>query len=143
MKEVDKYHIKHHKSSPYRPQTNSVVEATNKNIITIIKKMTQTYKDWHEKVPYSLWGYRTTVRTSTGETPFALVYGMDAVQPIEIEFPTLRVLLESQVVEEDWCKSRYNQLALMEDKSLDALCHTQMYQNRMAKAFNRVKPRNI
>ncbi|MGV7727662.1 hypothetical protein PJN26_29580, partial [Mycobacterium kansasii] len=71
---------------------------------------------------------RTTMRTSTGETPYILVYGMDAVQPIEIELPTLRVMLETQVTEEDWVQSRYNQLTLIEDKWLDALCKMQAYQ---------------
>ena len=59
--------------------------------------------------------------------PSSLVYGMDAVKPIEIEFPTLRVLLESHVTEEDWALSRYDQLTLMEDKRLDVLCKTQAY----------------
>ena len=95
LKVLDEFKIQHHKSSPYRPQTNGAVEAANKNVITIIKKMTCTYKDWHEKLPYALWGYRTMARTSTDETPFSLVYGMDVVQPIEIKLPTLRVLLES------------------------------------------------
>ncbi|XP_047330988.1 uncharacterized protein LOC124934495 [Impatiens glandulifera] len=138
------FKIEHHKSSPYRPQTNGVVEAANKNVISILKKATQTYRDWHEKLPYALWGYRTTARTSTGETPYSLVYGMEAVQPIELELPTLRVLLESHVIEEDWLKSRYDQLSLMEDRRLDALCKTQAYQQRMTRAFNKkVKPRHL
>ncbi|XP_047313953.1 uncharacterized protein LOC124917607 [Impatiens glandulifera] len=138
------FKIEHHKSSPYRPQTNGAVEAANKNVISILKKTTQTYRDWHEKLPYALWGYRTTAWTSTGETPYSLVYGMEAVQPIELELPTLRVLLESHVIEEDWLKSRYDQLSLMEDRRLDALCKTQAYQQRMARAFNKkVKPRHL
>ena len=47
---------------------------------------------------------------------------MDAVTPIEIEFPTLRVMLESQAIEADWAQARYDQLALMEDRRLNALC---------------------
>ena len=34
--------------------------------------------------------YRTTPRRSTGETPFSMTYGSEAVIPIEIGFPTLR-----------------------------------------------------
>ncbi|XP_047331527.1 uncharacterized protein LOC124935113 [Impatiens glandulifera] len=138
------FKIEHHKSSPYRPQTNGAIDAANKNVISILKKTTQTYRDWHEKLPYAMWGYRTTARTSTGETPYSLGYGMEAVQPIELELPTLRVLLESHVIEEDWLKSRYDQLSLMEDRRLDALCKTQAYQQHMARAFNKkVKPRHL
>ena len=57
---------------------NEVVEAANKNVKKIVAKMTDTYKDWHEKLPFALHAYRTTVRTSTGGTPFSLVYGMEA-----------------------------------------------------------------
>src|ERR1044072_524108 len=77
------FKIKHHNSSPYRPKMNDAVEVANKNIKKIIQKMTVTYKYWHEMLPFALHGYRTTVRTSTGATPFSLVYGMEAVLPIE------------------------------------------------------------
>ena len=33
--------------------------------------------------------YRTTKRSSTGETPFAMVYGTEAIIPTEIGLPTL------------------------------------------------------
>ena len=61
---------------------NGAVEAANKNIKKIIAKMTITYKDWHEMLPYALHGYRTTIRTSTGATPYSLVYGMKAITPV-------------------------------------------------------------
>ena len=47
---------------------NGAVQATNKNIKKIIQKMTISYKDWHEMLPWALHGYQTFVRTSTGAT---------------------------------------------------------------------------
>ena len=91
-----------HNSSPYRPQTNGAVEAANKNIKKIVQKMVTTYKDWHEMLPYALHGYRTTVRISTGATPFSLVYGMEAVLPLEVEIPSLRVIMEAKLSEAEW-----------------------------------------
>ena len=79
------FKIQHHHSSPYRPKMNGAVEATNKNIKKIIQKMKVTYKDWHEMLPFSLNGYRTTARASTRATPYSLVYGMEAVLPIEVQ----------------------------------------------------------
>ncbi|PKI78929.1 hypothetical protein CRG98_000676 [Punica granatum] len=61
---------------------NGVVEATNKNIKKIIEKMTVNYKDWHEMLPFALLAYRTSIRSSTGATPYSLVYGMETVLPI-------------------------------------------------------------
>ncbi|KAA3479531.1 RNA-directed DNA polymerase (Reverse transcriptase), Ribonuclease H [Gossypium australe] len=93
------FKIKHHNSSPYRPKMNGAVEAANKNIKKIVGKMTETYRDWHEKLPFALYAYRTSVRTSTGATPFSLVYGMEAVLPIEVKIPSLRVLSELKLDE--------------------------------------------
>lgn len=106
MKELcDDFKIEHHNSSLYRPKMNGAVEAANKNIKKIIQKMVITYKDWHEMLPFALHGYRTSVRTSIGATPFSLVYGMEAVQPIEVEIPSLRVLMETKLSEAEWCQS--------------------------------------
>ena len=104
---------------------------------TILKKTSETYKDWHEKLPLALWGYRTSIRASTGATPFSLVYGMEAVLPIELEIPSLRVAMESQLTEVDWVKSRYKQLSLIDEKRLRAIYHVQGYQKRIARAFNK------
>ena len=77
-----------------KPQTNGVVEAANKNIKRILRKMVETSRDWSEKLPFALWVYRTYFRTSTGVTPYSMVYGMEAVLPVRIEMGSLRVALE-------------------------------------------------
>ena len=64
--------------------------------------MVKTYKDWSEYLPFSLWGYRTTTRTTTGQTPFLLVYGYEAVLPIETEIKSLRVVMEVKTLESEW-----------------------------------------
>ncbi|XP_021767689.1 uncharacterized protein LOC110732084 [Chenopodium quinoa] len=87
---LEKYKIRHHQSSPYRPQTNGDVEAANKIIKTIIAKMTDRAREWPDKLPYALWGYRISIRTPTGTTPYSLVYGMDPLLPIETEIQSLR-----------------------------------------------------
>lgn len=134
--------IKHHNSSPYRPKMNGAVEAANKNIKKILQKMTVTYKDWHEMLPFSLHGYRTTIRTSTGATPFSLVYGMEAVLPIEVQIPSLRIMKDAGLDEDEWIQTRLDQINLIDEKRLAVVCHGQMYQKRMIKAFNKkVKPK--
>ncbi|XP_058758232.1 uncharacterized protein LOC131631452 [Vicia villosa] len=145
MKELcEEFKIEHHNSSPYRPKMNGAVEAANKNIKKIVQKMVVTYKDWHEMLPFALHGYRTSVRTSTGATPFSLVYGMEAVLPVEVEIPSMRVLMETKLSEAEWCQSRYDQLNLIEEKRMTALCHGQLYQARMKQAFNKkVRPREF
>lgn len=116
LKLLEKFKITHHMSAPYRPQTNGAIEAANKNIKSIIRKMTDTYRDWLEKLPLALWGYRTSMRMSTGATPFSLVYGTEAVLPVKVELASLRVISECQVSEVDWLRSRYDQLGLLNEK---------------------------
>ena len=98
----EKFKIQHHNSPPYRPKMNGVVEAANKNIKKIIQKMTVTYKDWHEMLPSALHGYRTTTRTSIGATLYSLVYGMEAVLRIEVQIPSLRIMKDAGLNEDDW-----------------------------------------
>jgi hypothetical protein len=83
---------------------NGAVEAANKNVKKIIQKMVVTYKDWQEMLPFALHAYRTAVQTSTRATPYMLVYGMEAVMPLEVEIPSLRVLLDSKLEEVEWAK---------------------------------------
>ena len=81
---------------------NGVVEAANKNIKKIIQKMVVTYKDWHEMIPFALHGYQTSVRTSTEETPFSLVYSMEAALAVEVEIPSLCVIMETKLSQDEW-----------------------------------------
>ena len=141
---LQRYGVQHHRSSAYRPQTNGAVEAANKNIKRIWRKMVETSRDWSEKLPFALWAYRTSFRTSTGATPYSLVYGMEAVLPIEIEMGSLRVTLEQQISETEWAQSRFDQLSLLDERRLRAADHVQAYQRKMACAFKkRVKPRPL
>ena len=73
-----------------------------------------------------------------------MVYGSEVVLPIEVEIQSLRVLVETKVLEEDWAKVRYEQLALLDEKRARAQYHTQGYQKRIFRTFNKkVKPRNL
>lgn len=63
------FKTRHENSTAYRPQMNGAVEAANKNIKTILRKMIEKHKQWHEKLSFSLLGYRTIVHTSTGKPP--------------------------------------------------------------------------
>ncbi|XP_070002006.1 uncharacterized protein [Nicotiana sylvestris] len=106
--------------------------------------MIEKNKQWHEKLSFALLGYRTTVRISTGETSYMLVYGTEVVIPTEVEIPSLRIIQEAELDDVDWVKNRYEQLALIDGKRMNAVFHGQLYQNRMSRAFNkRVKPRHF
>ena len=47
--------------------------------------MIETSRDWSEKLPFALWAYQISFRTFTGATPYSLMYGIEAVLPVEME----------------------------------------------------------
>ena len=78
-------------STPTYPQGNGQAEAINKVIVNGIKKRLNDAKGkWVEELLHVLWTYRTTPRRLTGETPFSMTYGAEAVIPLETGFPTLK-----------------------------------------------------
>lgn len=75
----EKFKIKHRNSTAYKPQMNGAVEAANKSIKNILRKMVDNYKQWQENLQFALLGYCTTVCTSTWATTYLLVYGTEAI----------------------------------------------------------------
>ena len=102
-----------------------------------MKKSTKNYKDWHLQLPYAHLGYKTSIQSSTGAIPYSLVNGMEAVLPIKMGARLLRTTLESEIFEADQLQSRYDQLCMLDEKRLKALYHTQGYQRRLRKAFDK------
>ncbi|XP_070014107.1 uncharacterized protein [Nicotiana sylvestris] len=128
MKEVcQQSKITHCNSTPYRPKANGAVEAANKNIKKILRKMAQGSRQWHEKLPFALFGYRITVRTSVGRTPYLLVYATEVVIPAEVEIQSLWIVAEAEIDDDEWVKTHLEQLSLIDERRLAAVCHGQLY----------------
>ncbi|KAL4368140.1 hypothetical protein GQ457_05G024140 [Hibiscus cannabinus] len=69
---------------------------------------------------------------------------MEFVVPIEVEVPSLRVLMEAKLEEAEWVQARFDQLNLIEEKCLKAIFHGQLYQRRMIRAHDKkVRPREF
>ncbi|KAI5346796.1 hypothetical protein L3X38_014675 [Prunus dulcis] len=67
-------------ASPAHPQSNGQVEAINKIVKKLLKRQLDKAKGaWPEKLPEALWAIQTSYRTSTGETPFSMAFGSEAV----------------------------------------------------------------
>lgn len=95
---MEEYKIRHGKSSPYHPQANGQVEVTNRELENILTKTVSLHrKDWAAWLLEALWAYRTAWKSTTGFTPFELLYGKTVVMPIEFEHKTLRTALELDI----------------------------------------------
>ena len=75
-------------------QENGQAGAVNKVIMDELKKRLDKAKGRGvEELSHILWTYLTTPCRLTGETPFSMIYGSEAVIPLEIRFPILRTSL--------------------------------------------------
>lgn len=134
----EKFKIKQHWSSVYYPQGNGQAKASNKNLLTILHIIVNKFrKDWHLQLNPALWAYRKSIKTPTGATPFSLVYGSEAVLPIEVEIPSLRVSLQGLVTDEDYRISRLQELELLDERRKVAFDHLRVYQKKMSKGYNK------
>eukprot|EP00253_Pinus_taeda_P029982 PITA_29982 len=79
-------------SNLYHPQANGQVEVTNRALEGILTKVvSSSRKDWANRLVEATWAYNTTWKTTTGFTPYELVYEKKAFLSIEFEFNTLRM----------------------------------------------------
>lgn len=134
--------IRNHYSSPAYPQANGQAEVTNRSLLKIIKTWLEGAKGiWVEELPSILWAYRTTVRTPTGETPFRLTYGNEAVIPAEVGLTSYRVHNHDEKRNAEAIRL---QLDLVDEVRMAAEQRLAWYQDRMAKNYNsRVRHRNF
>lgn len=87
--------IHHGKSSPYHPQANIKVEVTNHELEAILTKMVSLHKkDQASILLEALWAYRIAWKSTTGFSPFELLYGKSVVMPIKFEHKKLRTPLD-------------------------------------------------
>jgi transposase InsO family protein len=99
---IAKYNITWNYSTGYYPQANDIVEAFNKTLGKILKKTdTKNRRDWHDRLFEALWAYRVTVRTSMQATPYSLVYGSEVVLPLEVQLPSLRVVVHEKIANDE------------------------------------------
>ena len=101
-------------------------------------------KDQHERIGEALWAYLTTYRTPTQTTPYSLVYGVEAVLPLEQQIPSLRIAIQEGLSYEDNVRLRLQELEALDEKRLEAQQHLECYQARLSRSFNKkVRPRSF
>ena len=133
--------IKNYYSSPAHPQSNGQAEVTIRTLKASLKtKLEDLTGNWVEYLPKVLWAYRTTQKSATRETPFALAFGTEAVALVEVGIKSPMIELASvEHNDEALCLN----LELLDEKREQVLRCTEDYQRKTTRYYNKkVKPRS-
>ena len=72
------------RTTPYHPQGDGQVERLNKSFVKILSKLISDHRrDWADFVPKAVLAYNTSVHESTGYTPYRLMFGREAILPLD------------------------------------------------------------
>ncbi|XP_076887319.1 uncharacterized protein LOC143537429 [Bidens hawaiensis] len=117
-------------STPVNPQANGQAESSNKIIINSLKKKLGAKKGkWAEELPYVLWADKTTPKNATGQTPFSLVFGVEAVIPTEMVYPTARISTRDPQTNEETLAQDLDTVEKLRDQAKFRIA---AYQQKMA-----------
>ncbi|GAA0183009.1 hypothetical protein LIER_30500 [Lithospermum erythrorhizon] len=85
----------------------------------------------------ALWAYRTSYRTPTHSIPYALVYGVEVMLPLERQIASLRIAIQEGLTQEENAPLRLEELDSLDERRLDAQQRLECYQSRISKSYNK------
>ena len=114
-------------TTAYHPQGDSMVERLNRSLLQMLRAYVGTQSDWEKYLPLILYAYRTAVHSSTGISPFQLMFGRPLQRPL---FPS------NFVYETSYSHQLHSKLSqlydLVEAHSVEASHHQQQLYNQHA-----------
>lgn len=125
-------------SSIYNPRANGLAEAFNKTLIQLLRKtVDKNHRNWHEKLSEALWAYRTTCKTATQYTPYSLVFGAEAVLPLEVEIPPLRIAMREGLTNDEHMQLRLDELDTLDEARIETQQRLELYRAQKERAYNK------
>jgi hypothetical protein len=107
-------------------------------LIKIIKKrIKDNPRRWHEKLSDALWAHRTSRHGATKGTPFELVYGQEAMLPIEVSLQNLRISGQDYLLAKEYTELMMDKVDEEHESRLKALEEIEKEKVKIAKAYNK------
>ncbi|GLT29658.1 hypothetical protein SLA2020_045090 [Shorea laevis] len=131
----DDYGIELALTSVYTPQSNGQAESANKIVLRGLKmRILAAQSNWVDELNKVLWSCRATPSSATGETPFSLAYGAEAVIPVEVGLPSNRSDRHNDHNDEQLLREN---LDLVEEIREMSRIKNMAYQSRVARFYNK------
>jgi hypothetical protein len=132
------YRIKLLNSSPYYAQANGQTESSNRTLISLIKKkISDNPKQWHKILFEALWAHRISKHSATKVSPFELVYGKEAVLPVEISLNDVTFAKQNDLTVDDYYNSMMDNIDEVTNKRVTTLGEIEKDKIMVAKAYNK------
>jgi hypothetical protein len=110
----------------------------------IKKKINEKPRRWHEVLSEALWAYRTAKHGAIQVTPFELVYGQEAMLPIEVNLQTYQVVHQDDLMTEEYKDLMMDGIEDVPEDRFNALREIEKGKINNAKAYNkRVRERSF
>ena len=119
--------IKKTGTTPHHPQCDGQVERFNRTLLHMLSTTVKEHPfDWEDQLPKVCMAYNTSVHSSTGYTPYFLMFGRQPRLPIDLVYPINRSILTSV---EHYADNVKTSLESAFQRARDQLLHTQ-HENR-------------
>jgi hypothetical protein len=130
-------------STSYYPQGNGLAESSNKSLSRIIKKLLEeNKKSWDSKLKFALWADRVTIKKSIGTSPFKLVYGTEAIFPVQLVLPVTNFLQEAGSELDDHTR-RVFQLVELQQEREHLIEKSENHQMKVKNTFDRKTKKEV
>jgi transposase InsO family protein len=118
----------------YIPRENGLTERANGTILSMLRKKTEVHCEWDTVLPHAVFAYNISPHEATGESPFFLLHGYDAIFPSN-EIPR-RLLSPAHFVLEGY---KYEKLAAVKLARECVNERVERYNEKMKKYYDRKK----